>query len=95
MTTSLTRQVADAINRRGNCTAADLLPDLPGCTLRQVIDALHNAKMARLVSLVQKPRALGYRSGWTLGVYGRYVPEPERRRVASVWDLGSCFATQA
>lgn len=95
MTTSLTRRVADAINRRGKGTAADLLADLPGCTLRQIVDALHHAKEARLVSLQVKGRSLGRGKGWALSIYGRYVPAERLQRVASVWDLGSCFAAQA
>lgn len=91
---SLTRQVADAINRRGSSTAADLLPEFPDCTLRQLIDALYHARTAGLVSLEKQGRNLGFRLGRELSTYGR----PARKSlpaVSSVWDLGSRFAAQA
>lgn len=88
---TLTKQVARLVAERGEASADDLLPLIPGRTRRQVIRTMQNAAASGLIELA-RVRCLGRGHGRLPGIYRpatapreKKAPAP-RIRAASVWD---------
>jgi hypothetical protein len=65
---SLTKTVVALIEENGPSTPDDLMAELPECTRRQVMQALHNARFQGLLD-VSRGKGLGVAKGSSPGVY--------------------------
>lgn len=91
MKRSMVREVAAAIRERGPCTAESIAPLFPDVERRKLHQAVRNARQYGYLTLIEGQQHRGYGGGSDPGVYAvaGAEPVPERRRIASVWELGA------
>lgn len=86
---SAVAQVVEAVKKRGEATAAQIAPDLPGLTHRQVLQALENAKTAKKVAV--KVRGSFKANRPTVWIALDYVPKLRARQKPRLKPAASVF----
>lgn len=83
---SIVQDAANLIAARGCATVDDILPDMPGCTRAQVIQALQWARYQGLLERDELRRKSGDGAGRGTALPCLYRPR-RKPMVSSVWAL--------
>ena len=86
---SLAKTAAALIEEIGTGTVEDILPDMEDCTRAQVIKALQNARLEKLIECEGPGPRMSSGRGSKPATYRAIRKTYVRPTVASVWDLAA------